>query len=84
MCRSNWIDYVHNRSFAYPKDPSGRSPNVAVRQGDWKLLVNADGTNPQLYNVRADAGETLDVFQANAEIGARLKEQVLNWRRSMP
>ncbi len=31
-----------------------RSPNLAMREGDLKLLVNNDGTSAVLYNVRKD------------------------------
>ena len=27
------------------------SPNLAIREGDWKLLINADSTGAQLYNL---------------------------------
>src|SRR6185503_13345707 len=36
-------EYGRNETaFAYPKAPD-RSPNVAVRDGKWKLLINANG-----------------------------------------
>ena len=40
-------EYGRNESFGYPKEyPRQRSPNVAVRDGKWKLVINADGSNP--------------------------------------
>src|SRR6185503_17189755 len=29
-------------------------PDLAVRDGDWKLLVNEDGSKPQLYDLAND------------------------------
>ena len=39
-----WEYGRNDKSFAFPRIAYHRSPNVAVRDGDWKLLVNADGT----------------------------------------
>src|SRR5262249_11088579 len=37
-------EYGRNEEFyRYPNIASDRSPNVAVREGRWKLLANADG-----------------------------------------
>ncbi len=38
-----WEYGRNTTSFGFPKEAKHRSPNVAVRDGDWKLLVNADG-----------------------------------------
>lgn len=79
-----WEYGRNDKSFAYPKDPKHRSPNVAVREGDWKLLVNADGTGAELYDLAADANETRNVLAANAAVGKRLTELALKWRKSLP
>ncbi len=50
-----WEYGRNNASFAYPKDAKHRSPNVAVRDGQWKLLVNADGRSAELFNLTADS-----------------------------
>lgn len=72
------------KAFAYPKDPGQRSPNVAVREGDWKLLVNADGSNPELYDIAADPRERDDRSATRSEITQRLKDAALAWRKSLP
>jgi arylsulfatase A-like enzyme len=51
-----WEYGRNDTSFAFPKGAGDRSPNVAVRDGDWKLLVNADGTGAELYDLAADRG----------------------------
>jgi arylsulfatase A-like enzyme len=71
-------------SFAYPKDEKQRSPNLAVRDGDWKLLVNADGTGAELYDLSKDIGETKNVATEQPDVAKRLVDQVLAWRKSVP
>jgi len=36
----------------------GNLPDLAVRDGEWKLLCEYDGSQPQLYNLANDRGET--------------------------
>ena len=40
-----------------PKNRSFHSPNLAIRDGDWKLLINTDLTGEMLYNLKTDPGE---------------------------
>ena len=80
-------EYGRNGSeaFGYPREtPLERSPNVAVRDGKWKLLVNADGTDVQLYDLDNDQHETTNLAEKNPKVAERLKEEALKWRRSVP
>ena len=61
-----------------------RLPDLAVRDGDWKLLCEYDGTKPQLYNLAADRAETTNLANQQADIVVRLTETVLAWHKSMP
>ena len=77
-------EYGRNATaFAYPRGDD-RSPNVAVLDGDWKLLVNADGTAAELFNVGADPKEADNRASAEPEIAKRLKKLALEWRRALP
>ncbi|MFZ9343588.1 MAG: sulfatase [Opitutales bacterium] len=71
--RKNWLP-------ALP-DPQ---PDLAVRDGRWKLLCEYDGTKPLLFDLESDPGETRDLAAARPEVAARLVESVLGWNRSMP
>lgn len=72
------------RSFPYPKEPGAKSPNLAIRDGDWKLLINADGAQAELYNLATDLSETTNRADAEPAITEKLKKAVLDWRRSLP
>lgn len=78
-------EYKRNESKAFPK-ANGRdnSPNVSVRDGDWKLLVNDNGTNTMLFNLKHDVSEKENVAGRYPEIAERLKKCALNWRQSLP
>ena len=79
-----WEYGRNERRFRYPKAPGDRSPNLAIRSGGWKLLVNADGRNAELYDVVSDVGEKNNVIAAQPQIAQRLTTQVLEWRNSLP
>lgn len=82
--RPLYWEYGRNtNSFAFPQGRD-RSPNVAVREGPWKLLIQADGTGPELYRLDRDASETVNVALAYPQITARLSQAALDWRRSLP
>lgn len=78
-----WEYGRNNTSFAYPGDPN-RSPNVAVRDGNWKLLVHADGTGAELYDLAADPKETKNLAADRPAIAKKLTDLALGWRKSLP
>jgi arylsulfatase A-like enzyme len=79
-----WEYGRNDKSFAYPKDATHRSPNVAVRDGDWKLLVNADGTGAELYDLAHDRNEEKNLAADKPAVATRLTELALKWRKSLP
>jgi arylsulfatase A-like enzyme len=60
------------------------SPNVAVRDGKWKLLVNDDGSCVELYDLESDRNETTNVAETNPTIAKRLTKAALQWRKQQP
>ena len=60
------------------------NPDLAVRQGRWKYLVNYDGSDPQLYDLDSDLTETDNLADRQPEVAARLKEAVMDWNQRMP
>jgi arylsulfatase A-like enzyme len=82
--RTLFWEYGRNtNAFNFPEGKD-RSPNVALREGDWKFLVNADGSDAQLYNLRDDPKETVNVADQRPDIARRLQEKALAWRKSLP
>lgn len=77
-------EYGRNATaFAYPK-AADRSPNLAVRDGDWKLLVNADGTGAELYDLATDPKENNDRASDRPDLVRRLTKRAIQWRKSLP
>ncbi|HUY87926.1 MAG TPA: sulfatase-like hydrolase/transferase [Pirellulales bacterium] len=72
------------RAFPYPNEPQAKSPNVAIRDGDWKLLIDADGSGAELYDLAADPYEAHNVAPQQPELLRRLTMLALDWRRSLP
>ena len=59
-------------------------PDLAVREGDWKLLCDYDGTKPELYDLMRDRGEKNNVAARHPEVVQRLTAKVVAWHKSMP
>ncbi|MBK8248460.1 MAG: hypothetical protein IPK85_13790 [Gemmatimonadetes bacterium] len=53
----------------------------AVRDGDWKLLV--DGPSALLFNVREDPGEARDLAAQRPEVARRLARLLRDWNASV-
>jgi arylsulfatase A-like enzyme len=78
-----WEYGRNDTSFKFPAPPN-RSPNVAVREGQWKLLVNANGSGAELYDLLADPNETRSVIDEKPDVAERMKQAALEWRRELP
>jgi arylsulfatase A-like enzyme len=79
-----WEYGRNEKFFPYPKQPGDRSPNLAIQDGRWKLLVNADGQGAELYDLANDPGEEKNVAKEHESETSRLRSAVLDWRRSLP
>ncbi|MGQ8335478.1 sulfatase-like hydrolase/transferase [Sunxiuqinia sp. A32] len=60
------------------------NPDLAIRDGDYKLLINIDGSNPQLYNIVSDEEESENITDQHPDITKKLKKKVLDWYAEMP
>jgi len=58
--------------------------SLAVRDGDWKLFVNHNGSNAELFNIPDDIGEERNVAAANPETVKLLTARALEWSKSLP
>ncbi|TWU08209.1 family 43 glycosylhydrolase [Stieleria varia] len=60
------------------------NPDLAVRDGQWKYLVNYDGSDPQLYNLDTDAPESNNVAAQHPDVVKRLDQAIQQWNAEMP
>jgi len=77
-------EYGREDFFLSPGNPRFRSPNLAIRDNEWKLLINADSTDIELYNLANDHAEQSNVKDQYSDITNRLIKEVLAWRRTLP
>ena len=56
---------------------------IALRQGDWKLLKVRGDDKPRLYNLRDDIGEKTDLAAGNAELVSRLQDEWDAWNATL-
>lgn len=58
-------------------------PDLAVREGRWKLLCDFDGSRRQLFDIPRDPGETVNLAETHADVAQKLTTQATDWYRSM-
>lgn len=61
-----------------------RSPILAAREGNWKLLTNPDGSRSELYDIPADPMELDNVAADHHDIVAALTDRVTAWETELP
>lgn len=59
-------------------------PDLAMRQGKWKLLMEYDGSSPELYDLDSDRGETRNLATREPGVVARMTKLLLAWHARMP
>ena len=82
--RPLYWEYGRGETYLRPGHVFDASPNLALRDGKWKLLVNDDGSRLELYDFSQSITEFDNVAGRHQEVAASLKEQLLTWRRCLP
>ncbi|MBC2607321.1 sulfatase-like hydrolase/transferase [Pelagicoccus albus] len=54
--------------------PTPEGKDFAYREGDWKLLLDSDGSPVELYDLKSDPLELFDLLDSQSEKGAELAE----------
>lgn len=67
-----------------PGPPEDRWPDLAVLDGRWKLLLQEDGTRPQLYDVITDPSESTNLAAGRRRMVERLSRSLLAWNAALP
>jgi len=61
-----------------------RSPMLAMREGNWKLLMNPDRSRVELYDIPRDAMEANNVADKHADVVGSMGERLLAWQGTLP
>jgi len=59
-------------------------PDLAMRDGNWKLLCDYDGSRPELYNIVDDPGETINLVKDYPKKVKSMTHQLVGWWNAMP
>jgi arylsulfatase A-like enzyme len=60
------------------------SPILAVREDQWKLLMNPDRSRVELYDIPRDPSEMDNLAGRNPALVKRLSEDLLRWQATLP
>ncbi len=61
----------------------GGTPGAAIRSGDYKLIAFFEDARVELYDVRDDIGERVNLAAARPELAARLLAELRAWQASV-
>lgn len=68
----------------YPHYPNqGGKPAGAIREGDYKLIEFFDNTGVELYNLKKDTGETVNLSEVEKKRTAQMLKKLRDWRISV-
>ena len=59
-------------------------PDLAVREGQWKVLCEYDGSEVELYDLESDPGESTNLASKRVDIATRLSQAAVEWHQVMP
>jgi arylsulfatase A-like enzyme len=60
------------------------SPMLAIREGDYKLLQNADGTRVELYDIPQDPTQLSNIADRHPAVVEEMSQRLRDWSRSLP
>jgi hypothetical protein len=60
------------------------SPMLAVREGDYKLLMNADKSRIELYDIPRDPTQLSNLAEKHPDLVERLSTKLLTWNETLP
>jgi arylsulfatase A-like enzyme len=67
-----------------PGYDGNNDPDLAIRKGDYKLLMDFDGSNIQLYNLEKDMGETQNLIDKKPQKAREMKKDLEDWFKNYP
>jgi len=60
-----------------------QSPSFAIRDGDWKLLINPDGSDARLFDLSRDLGEKRNLLAKEPRRAAELHAKIATWAKDV-
>ena len=60
------------------------SPRLALRDKEWKFLMNPSMNRVELYNVVDDPGEVDNLAKENPALTKEFTKYLLNWQKTLP
>ena len=79
-----WEYGRNTNAFAYPNIKHDHSPNLAILDGNWKLLLNSKADGEELYDLASDPNETKNLFSQKPDVARRLASRAMAWHSSLP
>jgi arylsulfatase A-like enzyme len=72
--------------FVRPPDRPGRNnslPDLGIRSGPWKLLINRDGSRPELFHIPTDPTESINLAADHDQLVTDLARRLIEWDRTL-
>jgi N-acetylgalactosamine-6-sulfatase len=73
-----------NWRFRIAGEPFHHSPMLAIREGNFKLLMNPDSSRVELYDLPRDLTQVSNIADKHPEVVHRLSEKLLAWHKTLP
>lgn len=70
-------------AFSFPKKIN-KSPALAVRDGDWKFMMNSDQTAMELYNLKTDPKEQNNLIKEQPTLVKKYSKILSDWWAKLP
>lgn len=67
----------------FPTSMWARHPQGAIRMGDYKLIEDYDDGSLQLFNLKDDIGETVNLVDKQPAVAQKLYQNFADWRKAM-
>lgn len=67
-----------------PGPQNNRFPDLALRDRNWKFLMQFDGARPQLYDLSKDVSESNNLSGQHPELVEKYRKMLTDWNQTLP